>query len=339
MRYFIAKERGRVFDSFFPRENLELLDRISGGDVIFNTSDRRLSGEEASALCRNADVFVTAWGAPRLDGEILDANPNIKLLVHLCGTVVPVAAPEVFRRGVRVLSGNAFFAESVAEGTLAYMLSALRDIPFYSRELKERHIYHRMQKVDTRGLLGRTVGIVSYGAVARNLVRMLQPFGVRIKIYDIFDIPREERLRYNMEQVALDEVFLGSDIISLHTALNDATEGMIDARLLSMIPDGAIFINTARGGLIAAGALEEELKKQRFTAFLDVYAPCEPPSDDSPLYTLPNVYMMPHMAGPTSDRRRVITDALLREADGFLNRGEALTHEVTREAFERMSRK
>lgn len=334
MKTFVTLPKNSVFPTFFTDENIALAE--SFGEVIWNDKEIQLTHDEIAQSIGDSDVYVTGWGSPRLDARILDAAPSLKLLVHLCGTVVPVVSDELWERGIRVVSGNDFFAESVAEGTIGYILSALRDIPKYSSRLKNERKWKTSSDTN-RGLLGKTVGIVSYGAIAHHLVRMLQPFRVKIKIYDIKPIPDEDKVRYNIAEASLEEVFSTCDIVTVHTPLNDKTHHLIGEELLSLLPDDALFVNTSRGAVIDQAALENELEKGRFRAFLDVYEK-EPPSVESRLYGLPNVIMMPHMGGPTVDLRRDITQALLIEASDFLKNGAPLPHEIIRAAASMMSR-
>ena len=118
----------------------------------------------------------------------------------------------------------------------------------------------------------------------------------------------------------------------------DATYHLIGKELLSLIKDGALFVNTSRGAVVDQSALEQELAKGRFRAVLDVYEK-EPPSDDCPLFTLPNVMMIPHMGGPTVDMRSYITKELMLEASGYIDRGEPLIHEITRDVSLTMSKR
>ena len=127
MKAFVTLPRGAVFDTFFTPENIALAESL--GEVIWNETDRHLTPDEIAARIGDCDTYITGWGSPRLDRAILDAAPKLRLLTHLCGTVVPFVSEPMWERGIRVLSGNRFFAESVAEGTLAYILAALRDIP------------------------------------------------------------------------------------------------------------------------------------------------------------------------------------------------------------------
>jgi len=334
MKSFVTLPKNAVFPTFFTEENIALAESL--GKVIWNEKNTHLTPEEIAGSIGNSDIYVTGWGSPRLDARILDCASNLKLLVHLCGTVVPFVSDEMWERGVRVISGNDFFAESVAEGTIGYMLTALRDIPKYSVRLKEEKIW-KISCDTNRGLLGKTVGIVSYGAIARHLVRMLAPFRVKIKIYDIKSLPAEDKARYGLIEAGLEEVFSTCDIVTLHTPLNDHTHHLIGEKLLALLPEGALFVNTSRGAIVDQSALERQLASGRFRALLDVYEK-EPLPKESLLYGLENVILMPHMAGPTVDLRRDITKALFTEAYEFLKNGAPLLHEISREAAAMMSR-
>lgn len=335
MKAFVTFPQGFTKDTFFTKENINLAESL--GTIIWNTENRNLTSLEIREQIKDCDVYITSWGAPCLDLEILSEAPNLKLLTHLCGTVAPFVSDAMWERGIRVISGNSYFAKSVAEGTIGYILAALRDIPKFSYNLKE----NKQWKKSTdwyEGLLGKRIGLVSYGAIAKNLVRMLVPFRTKTYVYDIVDIPQEDKDRYNITQVSLEEIFSECDIISLHTPLYDATKHIINQRLLSMIKEGALFVNTSRGGIVDQQALTIELAKGKFRAVLDVYEK-EPPVPDDPLYSLPNVMMMPHMGGPTVDLRSIITHDLLLESAGFVDRGEALKNEISRDASSRMTRK
>jgi phosphoglycerate dehydrogenase-like enzyme len=251
--------------------------------------------------------------------------------------VAPVTSKEVWDRGIRVISAFDYFSESTAEGAIAYMLAALRGIPFYTDRLKKARIWHEDGDT-TDGLIYKTVGVVSYGGVGRHIVKKLSAFNVKIKVYDIVDIPAEDKERYGIEQCSLEELFSTCDIISLHTPYNDNTHHMIDDRLLSLIKKGALFVNTARGAVVDQEALTEHLASGDFNAALDVYEK-EPPQKDCPLFTLPNVIMIPHMAGPTVDMRSYITRELMLEAAGYIDHDKALVHEITKEFALTMSKK
>ena len=335
MKAFVTLPRNAIFDTFFTPENIALAESL--GSFVWNETDRQLTPAEITARIGDCDTYITGWGSPRLDTEILNAAPNMKLHVHLCGTVVPFVSDDEWDRGIRVLSGNRFFAESVAEGTLAYMLSALRDIPFFSTQLHDRRKW-RSSDFYNQGLAGKKIGIISYGAIARHLVRILSVFRVKLYVYDVTPLPAEDVAKYGLHQASMEEIFSTCDIITVHTPLFDATHHLIGQPLLSRIREGALFINTSRGAVIDQAALERELADGRFRAVLDVYEK-EPPAPDCPLYDLPNVMMMPHMGGPTIDLRAFITETLLHEADGYLHKNLPTPSEITRKMSLTMSRR
>lgn len=331
MKTFIAIKNDETRATFLTEKNMALLKDF--GEV------REISGElsvsNAAAQIKDSEVYMTCWGSPRLERTILDSAPNLKLLVHLCGTVVPFVSQEMFERGIRVISGNAFFARSTAEGALAYILAAQRNIPFYCTELKEKRRW-KCDNAPNMSLIGKTVGLVSFGAVAKNLAEMLQPFGVKLLVYDIIQIPQEIKERLNITQVSLDELFSSADIISVHTPLNSSTHRLIGSELFRKIRPDALFVNTSRGGVVDQSALESALQSGRFRAVLDVYDK-EPPEQDSVLYSVQGLIMMPHMGGPTLDLRSTIAETLIREAYSFIECGEKLINEITADTAFNMS--
>lgn len=337
MKAFINVPLGNDGNGFVPEKTVRYLKDIC--EAVYDPYDRVMTAEEVAETIGDADVYVTGWGSPALSKTILDKAPNLKLLVHVGGSVYSYVTEEMWERGIRVISGNDIMAESVAEAALAYTLAAYRDIPRICNEMKWSGGWCEPHPLGLTGrtLRGKTVGVISYGAVARYFVRMLQPFAVKIRVYDIKPIPDEDKARYGIEQVSLERIFKESDIVSLHAPLNDKTYRMIGKKYFEMMKDGALFVNTARGAVTDEAALIEELKTGRIYAALDVYE-LEPLDVESPLRGLPNTLLMPHVAGPTYDLRSYTTEALLTEAAAFVDRGEELKSEITREMAEVMTR-
>jgi phosphoglycerate dehydrogenase-like enzyme len=139
------------------------------------------------------------------------------------------------------------------------------------------------------------IGIVGLGRVGRAVARYLQPFGATLIGYDIY-VSQSEVESLGVRLVPLEELMRNADIISFHLPVTDETTGMIGAKELSWIKDGAIVINSARAAILEDEAFLAELKKKRFRAFLDVF-PVEPLPLDHPLRTLDNVFLTPHIAG------------------------------------------
>lgn len=322
MRIFVAQPEGATRDSFITKECKKRLEAL--GSVEYNTGSEQLTGEEIKEKLKGVDVVITGWGSPMLDKSVLEGNDTLKIIAHTGGTVTSVVDDYAYEKGIKVLSGNDVYAESVAEAIVAYSLLGLRKIPDYMKKMEENGWYDYVSEWD--GLLDQTVGFVSFGMIPKHLVKFLKPFRVKIKVYSSH-ISDEELERYGMERASLEEIFSSCKVISVHSALTEKTYHMIGKELLSLIPDGAVFVNTSRGAVIDEEALVRELEKERFTAVLDVYEQ-EPLPKDHPLRTMPNAYTIPHMAGPTYDRREYVTFALIDDIINY-NEGKPLRMEIS----------
>ena len=335
MKILVSIGNLEIAPTFMTEENRRLAESLF--DVVWcigkDGADKALIKEKLA----DCDAYMTCWGSPCLDVELLEGAPRLRLLAHLGSSVASYAGEAVWDRGVRVISAFDYFSESTAEGAIAYMLAALRRIPFDSGRLKNERIW-RVEGDTSNGLIHKTVGIVSYGGVGRHVVKKLQPFNVKLKVYDIVDIPKEEQEKYGFEQVGIEELFSTCEVISLHTPYNPKTHHMIDDRLLSMIKKGALLVNTARGGIIDQEALTRHLAKGDFNAALDVFEK-EPIDMNDPLLTMDNVMLMPHQGGPTTNLRAPLTRDLLLDAHAFLANGTPLRNEISRAYAANMSTK
>lgn len=314
-----GRVKGQPEFYFFPEENVKKIESTFD-EVIWNTKGRPLTKEELVEMAKDVDAIITCWSTPRIDKDVLDNAPNLKIVAHMAGTVSGIVCPEMYERGILVIGANdREFSESVAEGALAYTLTKLRRLDETSRLLRDKGRDGWRNFNDYRGLIDKTVGIVSFGAIAEYFVGMLQPFHCKIKVYSR-SISDEKLQKYKMERASLEEIFSTCDVISIHTALNPQTEKMISKDLIKMMKDNALIVNTARGAVIDEEALTEELKTGRIMAALDVFAP-EPPVAGSPLYDLDNVLVVDHRGGPTPDRYKYIASSIIDDVYNFLKDG------------------
>lgn len=153
------------------------------------------------------------------------------------------------------------------------------------------------------GLEGRTLGVIGYGRIGRELVRLLAPWGMRVLVTQRRRVADE-----NVSYVSLEQLLLEADVVVVACPLTDETRGLLDERRLSSMRPGALLVNVARGAIVDQGALVEALREGRLGgAGLDVVDP-EPLPPDDPLLELPNVVGAPHSLG--------YTDQLLRDCVG-----------------------
>ena len=306
LKILVTMSTGVIRDSFFPPEVVKKLESI--GNVEWNESADPMPAEEIKKRIRDVDVCMTGWGSVQYDRDILEKAEKLRVIAHTGGSVAGLVSEFLYERGIWVVSGNNLYAESVAEGTIAYILSALRKIPYFYNELQKGHWIWAGDYYN-EGLLDQNIGLVGFGAISKHLVKMLSPFRVKIKAYDPY-VSDEVFKEYGVERASLEDIFSTSKIISLHVARTPATYHLIGKELLRLIPDDALLVNTARASIVDTEALIEELQKNRFKAFLDVYD-VEPLPADSKLLGLPNALLIPHMGGPTIDRRKLVTSSLI----------------------------
>ena len=333
MKIFVAMPRGNTRDTYMDEATIN---RFKALGAEINESDRQLTEEEFIEKMKTTDILVTGWGHLDIKAHMVK-DSALKLIVHTGGSVGALTEPALYDLGIRVLTGNDYFAESVAEGTLAYCLYALRKMPQYSVPLSTQGVWGGENTGGgTEGLLDQTVGIVSLGAISKHVIRMGKAFRLQFKVYST---RRDEKLAEEMgfTYADLDEIFTTCKVVSVHTAASAATRHMIDRRLLSLLKPHQILINTSRGMVIDEEAMAEMLQQNRFRAVLDVFQH-EPIPAGHPLLGLPNAMLFPHCGGPTIDRRVYITNGLLDNILSFMG-GEAgvLPNEVTKEVAARMT--
>ncbi|MGM9972553.1 MAG: hydroxyacid dehydrogenase [Clostridiaceae bacterium] len=321
MKILVAMPSGVTKDTFFPEKVLKHLETL--GEVEHNTLGRQYTEEEFKEALKDKEICITGWGTPPLTSAVLEKAYKLKALLHTGGSVANVATKELYEKKVRVLSGNQLYAESVAEGVIAYMLCSLRELIFYNGEVKSGG--WRAGDFKNEGLLDQSVGLVGFGAVTRSLIKLLKPFRCKIKVFSN-SATQEALEEYGVEKAELKEIFSECKLISLHSPYRKDTHHMINKEMLDLINPGSILINTARGGIVDEEALIEALERKTFKAVLDVYEQ-EPLPEGSKLRSLDNVITIPHMAGPTVDRRAKVTEALL-ESIGYLDSPEVLPLEI-----------
>jgi phosphoglycerate dehydrogenase-like enzyme len=281
----------------------------------------------------STEVLLTCWGCPPLTPEVLAAMPELRAVIHSAGSVKGLVGPETFARGVLVSSAAALNAIPVAEFAVAAIVLAGKR----AFGLRERYRRERVRPVlagENLGNYGITVGILGASRIGRLVLERLRGFDVRLLVSDPY-LSADEAAALGAEPVELDQLFERSDVLSLHAPLLPATTGLVDARRPGLLRDGAVLVNTARGGLVDQQALERECAAGRIDAVLDVTDP-EPPAADSPLYDLPNVFLTPHLAGALGNEIARLGEAAVGEIER-LAAGRPLVHQVRAEDLDRIA--
>ncbi|MBN9335561.1 hydroxyacid dehydrogenase [Devosia sp.] len=291
---------------------------------------------EARRLLAETEILVTGWGCPMVTPEVLRAAPNLRLIAHAAGTVKFTVDPAAYVAGIRVTHSAEANAVPVSEFTLAAVLfSAKRIFSFRDlyREDPSRTSSYALGDLDI-GNYRRTVGIVGASRIGRRVIELLRNFDFSVLLYDPFVQPGDPDLA-GVELVELDTLMARSDVVSIHAPSLASTRGMIGARQLKLMKDSATFINTARGALIDEAALVAELQTGRIFGVIDVTDPEIPPAD-SPLFTLPNVFLTPHVAGAVGTERLRLGLMAVEEIERFIE-GRPMLYEVQPELLERLA--
>jgi phosphoglycerate dehydrogenase-like enzyme len=276
-----------------------------------------------NGLLGQAEVLITGWGTSRLGDEQLDRLPHLRLIAHTAGSLRFLLSPSIFERGIRVTHSNSALAEGVAEFTVLQALLCLTRLHEFHYQMKYERQWNTLPP--GRLLSAQLVGLVGAGQIGREVIKRLHPFGCRIQVFDPY-LTSEQAQELGVARVDLETLCATSDIVSLHAPLLPQTRGMIQASHLALLRDGSIFLNTARARLVDEEELLRELQTGRFFAALDVFHQ-EPLPAESPLRSLPNVILSPHIAALTSDTLLKQGQMMIDEVQRFLN-GEELLYEV-----------
>ena len=284
---------------FLPPPLMEELRDLATSVTIADPS--HLDRAQFDLLLRSEDpeILVACWRTPLLPSP---TPPGLRYVCYLAGTVRKLVTPEHIGNGVLVTNWGDSVSRVVAEGTLSAILNALRRSGHWITTMHRDGAW-KDSKTQTESLFNRRMGIHGFGRVAKELIRILRPFNVTISIF----APESDDELYRIHGVhrsgSLEELFSSNEIVVELSPLIPETRGIVTEDLLRRIPTGGIFINTARGELVDQAALERIAKEGKIHVALDVFA-SEPLSPDSELRGLPNAVLTPHLAGPTTDRRR-----------------------------------
>jgi D-3-phosphoglycerate dehydrogenase len=251
-------------------------------------------------LARGADVLLVSSREP-VTRRVIENIPGVKLICRQSVGYDLVDLEAATDHGIIVSHCPDYCTAEVADHAMALLLSLNRRIVEFNEDLHNGkwNEFTYMTRSIMRGpippLRQQTLGIVGLGRIGRMVAERAKPFGLRIIAADPY-LSEDEIATRGAEPVSLDELLGESDLITLHTPLNDETRGLIGERALSLVKPSAMLVNTSRGPVVDLDALVTALTEGRLAAAgLDVVYP-EPLPEDSVLYKLPNVILTPHAA-------------------------------------------
>ncbi len=230
----------------------------------------------------------------KVSGDIIRKFPDsIKMICEAGTGYNNIDLDAVREKGIVLCNIPAYSSERVAHTAILLILSLASSMQKQIRMLSEgdRDNFHKHLMVDHVELNGKTLGVIGYGNIAKEIIKVAQALGMKILVSARTTRADEENIHFTTTE----EVFMQSDFISLNCPLNESTRHMINKETLAMMKPTAYLINTARGALVDEKALIDALQNNVIAgAGLDVQE-VEPLDDASPLYTMDNVIITPHM--------------------------------------------
>jgi D-3-phosphoglycerate dehydrogenase len=289
-----------VSSSRYERRHLEdVLQGNSTVSIVCNESGKRLSEDQLIATKPMKCVGIIA-GLESLSARVLEHYGDLKVISRLGTGMDSVDLEAARKHGVSVFGTPDATTDAVAELTIGLMISMLRGIAASDRGMRAKTWTPVMG-----GLIkGRTVGIIGFGRIGRRVAQLAEAFSARVVYSDPFANGGDER------SVSLQELLDVSDIVTLHTPLNDATRGLLGASEISRLKDGCIIVNVARGGLVDEEALTRAVRAGRVKAAVDCFV--EEPYVGA-LCDEPDTVLTAHMGSLTAETRTLMEVTAARQ--------------------------
>ena len=271
--------------------------------------------EELLEKAADAEIIITDFAA--IGKDVIDAAKSLKLIGVLRSGVENVNLEEAAGRGIDVICSPGRVAAPVADYTVAMMIAETRNIVRSNLVSSKGDWKIRFQNFPySHNMAGKTVGIIGFGAIGQMVAARLKPFGVNIVAYEEYMSPEKVR-ELGAEPVTLDELLVTSDYVTIHARLCETTKHMLGREQFKKMKKTAIFVNTARAGLVDEDALVKALQNNEIGgAALDVFAQ-EPIAKDNPFLQLENVTLTPHLAGTTSNVGSNSIAVILQDLDRY----------------------
>lgn len=290
--YDFLKKYGEVV--LYPRTPYELIvDRAKDADIIL------------------ANKIV-------IDKPIFDQLPKLKMIAMLATGYNSIDIETAKERGIYVCNIPKYSSPSVAQFTIALLLEITNQVGLHNQSVKSGDwancpdfCYNKTKQIE---LYGKTIGLIGYGDIAKQVAVIAKAFGMNVLGYR-----RSGGTDEFAEIVPLEYLICNSDIISLHCPLNPQSDKLICNETISKMKDNVIILNTARGGLVNENDLAKNLKSGKILAYGGDVLTKEPPEHNNPLFDCENAFITPHLAWATVEARGRLMEIMENNIAGFIN--------------------
>lgn len=282
-----------------------------GCDVV---QDADLNGESLAAAIAELHPQILVVRSTKVDAAALSASPSLKLVIRAGAGYNTIDTAAATGHGISVANCPGKNSIAVAELAFGLMLALDRFIPECVAELREGK-WNKKAYSKGKGLFGLTLGLVGMGNIGQEMVPRAKAFGMDVVAFSRW-MPIETAEALGVKRAeSLEELAAQSDIVSVHTALNDSTKGLISAQVIAKMKPGAYFINTSRAEVVDQAALLAACESGALRAGLDVFEG-EPAaaegSYDGPLRTAKNVICTHHVGASTNQAQEAVADEVVR---------------------------
>jgi D-3-phosphoglycerate dehydrogenase len=298
--------------------NQAAIDLLEQDADIRVTAPGKMKREETLAAIPSAHALIIR-SSTTADAELLSHAPDLRIIARAGVGVDNVDLGYATQNGIVVMNTPGGNTIATAEHTFALMLSLARHIP-------RAHLYMREGRWERKMFMGselngKTLGIIGFGRIGREVAKRALAFNMTVIEYDPF-VEADTAKKEGVESVTLDELYARADFITLHTVANDQTREMINAESLAKMKNGVRIVNAARGALINEDDLHAAIHEGRVAgAAIDVYS-AEPPPPEHPLVGADNIVHTPHLAASTAEAQVAVAVEAAQKVIAGLKRGE-----------------
>lgn len=271
-------------------------DKLALGEGFAVDYRPAITKEELLSVAGEYDALIVR-SRTKVDRDVLERAIRLKLVARSGTGLDNVDVEFAKSKGVAVVNSPESLVEAVAEQVLLFMLGL-------SRKLVQADAGTKAGKWEKNALVGRelkgkVLGIVGMGRIGRRIGEVAKVMGMSVLVYDVIPMPPAVLDPLGARVVGLDELFASSDFVTLHVPLTPETSHLVGAKRISLMKEGAVIVNTSRGGVVDEDALASALKEGKIGgAALDVFE-TEPPK--GPILTAPNTILTPHIGGQTEE--------------------------------------
>lgn len=309
-----SRSFGKINDT--PRNILEK----AGFEICMKGSD--FNQEEFERSIPEFDALII--GAHPFPESVLEKCSKLKIICKHGVGLDNIPVEKCRELGIAVCNTPGTNSNAVADLAFGLILAASRNIVGCCENVRSGS-WKTQIGVD---VYKKTLGVMGYGAIAKNVIRRAQGFNMDVLIYNHRPRELDGEFKDYARFVSLDELYTQSDIISVHLPLNEETRDMIGAQQFAKMKDGVVIVNTARGGIVNEDALYQACNSGKVRACaLDVLAQ-EPPDAGSPLVSLPNVIVTPHLGMYSEEAINAVSIMCAENAAAIFTGGELINRVV-----------